>query len=378
MKNRKNGWVVSQDELGQWIRSLLHRYTVTAPVLKKGGQTVFETIDTPDQIHLAYASTMIAPTAFIYPPRQDLFEIDRPSGHPVVLDSPPAGNTLIFGIHPCDMHALTILDRVLNSDFVDPYYKKARTETITVVLNCTQACQHGFCASMGAGPFLTIDNGFDVEVTPLKGGRDGYSLFLLEPGSPKGNALIEQAGSKRPADKDSRDAKRQTEAKARATLTRSLNTDGLPAILADTLGHPIYKAVARTRCLGCTNCTMVCPTCYCYNLEDDSSFDLRTTLRKRRWDSCQELNFATVHGGNFRASREARLRQFITHKLGTWVEQYNCFGCVGCGRCIRWCPTGIDLVEIATQIRNEYRRRTGSHEREWEQPTGHNASNGCG
>jgi sulfhydrogenase subunit beta (sulfur reductase) len=257
---------------------------------------------------------------------------------------------MIFGIHPCDMHALSVLDRVFMSDFVDSYYKKARSEIITVVLNCTKACEHGFCASMGTGPFLRIREGYDIEITPLTHAPDNSQVFLLEPGSPRGNALIERVIKKRPAGKRSREMKIQKEAEARAALTRTLDTQGLPELLAHTLEHPVYKRVAEERCLGCTNCTMVCPTCYCYTLEDDTSFDLRATVRKRRWDSCQELNFAGVHGGNFRASREARLRQFITHKLGTWVRQYHCFGCVGCGRCIRWCPTGIDLVEIVTHI----------------------------
>jgi sulfhydrogenase subunit beta (sulfur reductase) len=115
----------------------------------------------------------------------------------------------------------------------------------------------------------------------------------------------------------------------------------------------VWKRTAEERCLGCTNCTMVCPTCFCYNLKDYMSFDLASCERYRYWDSCQELHFAEVAGGgNFRFSRMARLRQFVTHKLATWVEQFGCFGCIGCGRCMTWCPTKIDLTEMAKEIMN--------------------------
>jgi sulfhydrogenase subunit beta (sulfur reductase) len=135
-----------------------------------------------------------------------------------------------------------------------------------------------------------------------------------------------------------------------------LDTTDLPEILLSNFEHPVYKRTADARCLGCTNCTMVCPTCYCYNLDDQTGYDLKITIRSRQWDSCQELNFARVHEGNFRSSREARLRQFVTHKLATWIEQYGCFGCIGCGRCMTWCPTGIDLTEMAKEIQEDFRK----------------------
>jgi ferredoxin len=102
---------------------------------------------------------------------------------------------------------------------------------------------------------------------------------------------------------------------------------------------------------------MVCPTCFCYDTWDRAELDLSVIERIRRWDSCQDERFAEVHGGNFRSTREARLRQFVCHKLSYWVEQYGCFGCVGCGRCVTWCPTGIDLTEIAAEIRADEERK---------------------
>jgi ferredoxin len=290
---------------------------------------------------------MTSPRHFIYPARQTLFKINRDMDQCEAVMPDDNKNTLILAIHPCDMHAISVLDKTLLGDFKDLYYSKLRQDTITVVLNCNQACDKGFCASMGTGPFLQIKEGFDIVLT-AKGEN-----YLVEFGSERGQKLVAKAKNLQTARRmDFRD-KSQIEKQAIASFTKCIDTTGLPELLMRNLDHPVYEQTADMRCLGCTNCTMVCPTCYCYNVEDYTSFDLKTTERKRHWDSCQELNFARVHDGNFRSSRQARLRQFVTHKLATWLEQYGCFGCVGCGRCMTWCPTGIDLTEMAKQIQQD-------------------------
>jgi hypothetical protein len=247
------------------------------------------------------------------------------------------------------MHAISVLDRTFVGDFKDVYYGKARKDTLTVVLNCNQACDSGFCASMGTGPFLQLKDGFDIVLT----GKERN--YLMEFGSERGKRVGKKADGLKKAKKGDFTEKKRIEATAKQSFRKQMDTAGLPELLMRNLDHPVYKRTADARCLGCTNCTMVCPTCYCYNIEDTTSYDLKTTIRSRYWDSCQELNFAKVHEGNFRSSREARLRQFVTHKLATWVEQYGCFGCIGCGRCMTWCPTKIDLTEIAKEIQQDVR-----------------------
>jgi ferredoxin len=138
-----------------------------------------------------------------------------------------------------------------------------------------------------------------------------------------------------------------------ASFTKTLQIEGLPELLMKTFEHPVYKEVADDRCLGCSNCVLVCPTCFCYKVIDKSDFETRMIDRSRQWDACQDYNFAEVHSGNFRAPQQARLRQFMTHKLCTWLEQYGCFGCIGCGRCMTWCPTGIDITEMAKEIQRD-------------------------
>jgi ferredoxin len=181
--------------------------------------------------------------------------------------------------------------------------------------------------------------------------------YLLEAGSPRGRELIETAPGVKRAGRTRRHEKAHLEQQAAGSFTKSLQIEGLPELLMKTFEHPVYKEVADARCLGCSNCVMVCPTCFCYKVVDRSDFGLRMVERSRRWDACQDYWFAEVHLGNFRQPQQARMRQFMTHKLCTWVEQYGCFGCVGCGRCMTWCPTGIDITEMAKEIQRDPTRQ---------------------
>lgn len=344
-----DAFTLARIDLLGWVDTLRARFDIFGPVIKRRGQAVFERINKAQDMALDYRSTMTSPRSLIYPPRQSLFTINRKTGQCEALMPEQGKKTIIFGIHPCDMQAITVLDRALLGDLKDFYYRRLREDAITVVLNCNRACDDGFCLSMETGPFLRIKDRFDLVLTA----KDGD--YLVEFGSQRGKDLSKRANNLRQASRKDFTEKNQIEKQAISSFSKSIDTTGLPELLMSNLDHPVYKRTAEAQCLGCTNCTMVCPTCYCYNVEDSTSFDLNTTTRSRHWDSCQELNFAKVHEGNFRSSRQARLRQFVTHKLATWVEQYGCFGCVGCGRCMTWCPTGIDLTEMAKEIQRDQR-----------------------
>jgi ferredoxin len=342
---------ISADNLYRWVDSLVGRFRVLGPVAAKRGQNVFTQIDSSEQLTLDYCTTMTSPRCFIYPSVQPLFKIDRETNTYTATDPAPARTQLIFAIHPCDMHAITVLDRTFLGPNKDFYYAKRRQETYTVVLNCNRACDQGFCASMGTGPFLRLTEGFDVVMTTWDG------EYLLEAGSQRGQELIETAGGLKKAGRIRLYEKSQLEQQAADSFTKSLEIEGLPELLMKTFEHPVYKEVADARCLGCSNCVLVCPTCFCYKVIDRVDFGPRIVERSRQWDACQDHGFAEVHDGNFRQPQQARLRQFMTHKLCTWVEQYGCFGCIGCGRCMTWCPTGIDITEMAKEIQRDPTRR---------------------
>jgi len=347
-------FTITVDNLRRWVDSLTGRFRVLGPVAAKRGQNVFVPIDGSAQLDLDYCSTMTSPRCFIYPSVQRLFEIDRETNTYTTVDPGLARTQLIFAIHPCDMHAITVLDRTFLGPFKDFYYSKLRQETYTVVLNCNEACDKGFCSSMRTGPFVQLEAGFDVVMTALDG------EYVLEAGSQRGRDLMGTAPGVKTADRKHGHEKARIEQRATASFTKKLETEGLPELLMKTFEHPVYKEVADDRCLGCSNCVLVCPTCFCYKVVDRSDFGPRMVARSRQWDACQDYGFAEVHTGNFRQPQQARLRQFMTHKLCTWLEQYGCFGCIGCGRCMTWCPTGIDITDMAREIQRDPNRQPES------------------
>ncbi|MDD2715328.1 MAG: 4Fe-4S dicluster domain-containing protein [Candidatus Wallbacteria bacterium] len=359
MKKNSTGMIILEKNLFNWLDGLRDRFIILGPVPDKKGETIFKPVSDAFSIRLDYQSTMQSPARIIYPSRQTICEIDRKSLQTTAADD--RRKRIIFGLHPCDMHAISILDRTLSWETQDFYYKQTRENTITVVLNCNLACKkkypafthQGFCSSMGTGPFLKKKAGSDIELTLLSGSEESESLYLMEFRSETGLELASGIRRAEKAGAADQKAKLRLEKKALSTFSKKLDIDGLAELLKNYLDHKVYKNTADARCLSCTNCTMVCPTCFCYNIEECTGMDLKKTTRIRHWDSCLELNFAKVHGFNFRDSRSARLRQFVTHKLSSWVEQFGCFGCVGCGRCMTWCPTHIDLTEIVAEIRRD-------------------------
>jgi formate hydrogenlyase subunit 6/NADH:ubiquinone oxidoreductase subunit I len=213
------------------------------------------------------------------------------------------------------------------------------------VLNCTSPGTTCFCASMGTGP--RVEASYDLRLTEL--GAD----FLVEAGSSAGAAMLATLPARAPNAAEIAEADGLLAA-AVARMGRKLNTHNLPQILRESLEHPHWDHM-KTCCIGCANCTMVCPTCFCNNTADYVDVGLRHVARRRVWDSCFSLQFAEVHGGNARSDLKSRYRHWVTHKLSYWVEQYGVFGCVGCGRCLTWCPVGIDITEVAAVVRGEKR-----------------------
>ena len=149
-------------------------------------------------------------------------------------------------------------------------------------------------------------------------------------------------------------------ARTAASMGREMPGDDVPALLMRNLEHPRWAEVAG-RCLTCANCTMVCPTCFCTSVEETSDLTGQESGRTRRWDSCFTMDFSYIHGGSVRSSASSRYRQWMTHKLATWVGQFGTSGCVGCGRCITWCPVGIDITEEVRAIRDTDAVRGDGH-----------------
>ena len=348
---RRKKYIVTKDNLFSWVDSLSGKYSLIGPA-REGDQVVFRRLSSSGDLEMDYGSTMLSPRKFIYLPREELFRFSRGKGDKWTVEEPEyREKQILLGVHPCDVRAITLLDKVFLGDDADKPYRSRRENTLLIALNCTRVCENCFCESMGTGPFLDTKEGFDLAITDLG------EKYLLELGSKKAGKLVSSLPHLRQASPSDLRKKRAKETELKSKFTKKLSVEDLPHILSRNLEHPIYRQVAEDKCLGCTNCTKVCPTCFCYQVEDKINLSLDQVERSRHWDSCHEFHFAEVHGGNFRSSRRARLRQFVTHKLSTWVEQYGCFGCVGCGRCMTWCPTGIDLTEIAGEIVKNYKMK---------------------
>jgi ferredoxin len=252
----------------------------------------------------------------------------------------------LIGVRSCELHAIGIQDRVfLGGPYVDPHYKARREGLFIVAVNCGQAGGTCFCASMGTGPEVT--GGYDLALTEVLDG--GRHYFVVRAGTPQGEEVLSEIPH-READAEEREAARNVVARTATQMGRSMETTGLKELLYDNLEHPRWDEVAA-RCLTCGNCTQVCPTCFCTSVEDVTDLTGEGAERWRRWDSCFTTDFSYIHGGSVRPSPRSRYRQWLTHKLASWQDQFDTIGCVGCGRCITWCPVGIDITEEVKAIR---------------------------
>ncbi len=284
---------------------------------------------------------------YLYPPVRTLWSARRAAGGlEVMADDAPVPRYAFLGVRGCDLAALRVLDRVLRDDaFADPYYSASRDALFVVAVNCTRPGGTCFCASMGCGP--RVGEGFDLALTELP--CEDRHVFLVEAGSEAGTALLAGLPSE-PADRAALAAAEARLAEAAESMGREMIPD-VAQVLRDGLNSPHWATVAE-RCLGCANCTLVCPTCFCSTVEDVTDLSGAEARRERRWDSCFTLDFSYIHGGHIRRGGDARYRQWITHKLAHWHDQFGTSGCTGCGRCITWCPVGIDITEEAKAIKN--------------------------
>lgn len=292
----------------------------------------------------------VGPTSwkkFLYPPEKSLYEVQKDDRRfKVVPSEEKAEKRAFIGVRPCELAAIAIHDKVLTGGpYADKAYEEKRKNLFIVAVNCTRAGGTCFCASMKTGP--TATTGYDLALTEvIEGGRH---YFVVSVGSDAGAKVIGGLGYAA-AGQAELEAAGRAEAAAAAQMGRQLNTDDLPAVLNRNFDAPHWSTVAK-RCLTCGNCTMVCPTCFCMNVEDTTDLDGGRAGRSRRWDSCFKVEFSYIHGGSIRTSTQARYRQWLMHKLAYWPDQFGTFGCVGCGRCITWCPVGIDLTEEARLVR---------------------------
>ncbi len=284
---------------------------------------------------------------YLHPPVQRLWQAQRRGkSFSIKSDQEEIPRYAFFGVRGCEIHALEIQDRVFdNGDFADLGYVSRRAKAFIVAINCARPAATCFCTSLNTGP--KARQGFDLALTELIDTK--RHAFLVEIATQQGADILAQIPHQEATPEDLATAKNVTHNAVEAiqkTLVPHVDT-----LLKNNLEHSRWNDVAQ-RCLSCTNCTMVCPTCFCTTVEDSTDLAGQIAERWRKWDSCFTVDFSYIHGGSIRREGRSRYRQWMTHKLATWHDQFGSSGCVGCGRCITWCPVGIDITEEARAIRD--------------------------
>lgn len=332
----------------QWVKKL-ESYTIYAP-MKDGDLWNFEVIKNSEIIDLNYLTTVLSPKKIIFPQREVFLEFstsdeNRLEVKEVLPDEKP---TVIFGVRPCDAKALTLTDKVFGGDLKDPYYWKRRNSTTLVGLTCnTPPSPNCFCLSVDGSPHSK--EGLDILMTDLG------DKYYAESFTKKGDKLINLAKNlfKNPIAKDKKDLA-QIQAESEKKIKRQIKElKKIPPKLKEMFDSPFWDEESSS-CIRCGICTYLCPTCHCFDINDEvTSSSPVIGERVRTWDNCQFPDF-TMHssGHNPRPDKASRLRQRILHKFQYFVERYQNYQCIGCGRCISKCPVGIDIIEVLEKARD--------------------------
>ena len=363
-----NQAVIAPDALDRLVAALRDRgYRVLGPSVRDGA-IIYDDLESADALPIGWTDTQdggsyrlerradearfgyaVGPHSwkrFLFPPRVRLWRASRDEhGAPAITEEALDTTPLAFiGVRSCELHAIEIQDRVfIGGRYVDRDYAARRDGAFLVAVNCHEPGGTCFCTSMGTGPKAKA--GYDLALTEL---LDGEHRFLVEAGTDRGAEVLVELAGRAAVDADLAAAEASVES-ATERMGRTMDTFDIRGLLARNLGHARWEEVA-SRCLTCGNCTMVCPTCFCTSVEDETDL-AGDAERVRVWDTCFSVDYSYIHGGGVRPSGVSRYRQWMTHKLGTWHDQFGSSGCVGCGRCITWCPVGIDITEEVAAIR---------------------------
>jgi ferredoxin len=318
------------------VLAALKDYQLFAPTVI-GDVVRFSEVTDPAGVSLDYENSNVPPKELMFPETETLFKF-RLGGDEVESAVPATdAKRLVFGIRPCDAQAYSIVERLYRWDYNDPYFVNRRESTVLVGLACADPCANCFCPSLGGGP--ANEEYLDAIMYDL--GESYYLKTITDTGDGVAKAL---EGILEPAGAAEVDAAEKQADEALAKIQRSIDTEGIPEKLPSLYDHPFWEQFSD-RCLGCGICTYLCPTCHCFDIQDEVEvFDGR---RARMWDSCMFSEY-TLHtsGHNPRPTRKERTRNRISHKYSYFPEKFDVIACVGCGRCINYCPVNIDILDI--------------------------------
>jgi sulfhydrogenase subunit beta (sulfur reductase) len=329
--------------LSTWIQLLQDEFTIIGPKKEEQG-TIFDTIQSASELQLDYSTSLLPPKKVLLPTKEELIRFNFENNKRAIMPTFESQPTILFGVHTCDLHAIKLLDHVLDQEYPDQHYLSRRRSTTIVSIECLKPCSEtAFCKSMDT---LSVPEEFDLHLTEIE------DEYVLDIGSDKGAHLIRSLASVREiTTKASKELKKALSEKwSNFHYPLDFDSSEIPSLLSLSYNSPVWDELGE-RCLGCGACTLVCPTCYCFNVIDEMDLIHHSGSRFRVWDSCQLDQFATVAGDhNFRATQASRIRHRIFHKGKYQIETSGMMGCVGCGRCAQACLVHISPVDILNEL----------------------------
>lgn len=331
-------FVLPKDKLTAFINEISKKYKVFAPVENKDIIS-FKQIKKPSEINLGFSNSKVPPKELMFGQTETLFKFTPGTKGKIDPAEIPDEKTVIFGIRPCDAKSYAILDHVFKDEYEDPYYLTKRNNTVLVGLSCTQPAVNCFCTSLDDSPASAKH--VDILLTDIG------DKYFVEVNSDKGKQLTKTMKTLlKPATEDDGKKKKTVEKKAAEIITRAQKTDGIVDKLDDIFENSFWKNIAM-RCLGCGTCTYLCPTCHCFDIQDETT--LTKGARIRVWDNCMHAEYTLQASGyNPRPERTNRVRNRVYHKYNYYPKNYDIIACVGCGRCIDNCPVDIDIIDVVT------------------------------
>ncbi len=343
--------ILRKENLNAFVAELLSRYRVGAPV-RHNGTYAFKDLQSPEDLKLDYPTTILPPKKYLLPVRETLFRFDSTQPQ-IVQETETDPPTVLLGVHTCDLHGIQLLDRVFKSGNIDPNYVKRRNQTFLISIECLHPCdEHSFCKSMGT---LTADEGFDIHMVDI---GDAYAM---DAATEAGEMLMQYAATESVStDNMQRMNNVFNEKWSHFPYRLDFDVSELSPLLKVSMKNALWEELGE-RCLACAACTNVCPTCFCFNVQDEVELELSSGERVRSWDSCQLDHFATVAGGhNFRESRAMRQRHRFMRK-GYYIHSaHDYLGCTGCGRCARACLVDITPVKVFNEL--YHRNKSGGQQ----------------
>lgn len=335
-------WVLDKEAVAPFVTNTMGDYRVVGPVAK-GIKFAFDQIEDPAGLRLDYNTSILPPKKYLQPQEERMMTFTR-SGKPAVEMDVEAPPTVILGVHTCDLHGIRVLDEAFSQGYPDAFYLERRKKTLLVSIECLEPCdEHSFCKSMGT---LSVSDGYDLHLTDLG------DVYAVDVGSEAGRALLQTYSDAQRATEDHmKQLNKVLGAKwPRFPYKLEFDVGELSTLMAQSYENPIWDRLAEI-CLACGQCTLVCPTCFCFNVYDEVELNLTDGERRRRWDSCQLDEFARVAGGeNFREHQAARLRHRFMRKGRYLMEKYGELGCTGCGRCARSCLVDISPEDVFNEL----------------------------